>query len=84
MYQVSGMLRDAHDEVKKNYYDPKLHGVDWDARYQQYSAKLDKAHNLGEGFRVVAAFLSGLKDSLPSSPARHAVRVRIPPGVGGR
>jgi carboxyl-terminal processing protease len=63
MYQVSGMLRDAHDEVKKNYYDPKLHGVDWDARYQQYSAKLDKAHNLGEGFRVVAAFLSGLKDS---------------------
>ena len=61
--QVMGMLRDAHDEVKKHYYDPKLQGVDWDARYQHYQALLGKAHSLGEGFRIVAAFLSGLKDS---------------------
>ncbi len=61
--QVMGMLRDAHAEVKKHYYDPKLQGVDWDARYQHYQELLGKAHSLGEGFRIVAAYLSGLKDS---------------------
>jgi carboxyl-terminal processing protease len=61
--RVADMLRDAYNEVKKNYYDPKLHGLDWDARYRQYSAMIGQAHNLGEGFRVVAAFLGGLDDS---------------------
>ena len=54
--QVMGMLRDAHDEVKKHYYDPKLQGVDWDARYQHYQELLGNAHSLGEGFRIVAAY----------------------------
>ena len=61
--EVSSMMRDAYSEVKKHYYDPKLHGLDWDARYKQYSARIANAHDLGEGFRTVAAFLSGLKDS---------------------
>ncbi|MGC1461968.1 MAG: S41 family peptidase [Terracidiphilus sp.] len=62
-HQISGILRDAHDVVKKNYYDPKLQGLDWDARYQHYAAMVGQAHSIGEGFRIVAAFLSGLKDS---------------------
>jgi len=61
--QVSDMLRTAYNEVKKHYYDPKFQGLDWDARYQQYSARIPNARDLGEGYRVVAAFLSGLKDS---------------------
>jgi len=61
--EVSSMMQDAYNEVKKHYYDPKLHGLDWDARYKQYSARIANAHDLGEGFRTVAAFLSGLKDS---------------------
>lgn len=60
---ISDILRDAHDEVKKNYYDPKLHGLDWDARYKQFSDKIANAHDLGEGYRIVWAFLSDLKDS---------------------
>jgi carboxyl-terminal processing protease len=60
---VSEMLHDAYNEVKKHYYDPKLQGLDWDARYKQYSARIANAHNMGDGFRTVAAFLSGLKDS---------------------
>jgi C-terminal processing protease CtpA/Prc len=40
-----------------------LQGLDWDARYRQYSAQIGAAPNLGEGFAIVAAFLSGLKDS---------------------
>ncbi len=27
------MLKQAHDELKKNYYDPAYHGVDLDATY---------------------------------------------------
>lgn len=57
------MLQDAYREVKKHYYDPNLQGLDWDARYQQYSARIGTARDLGVGFRIVAAFLSGLKDS---------------------
>jgi C-terminal processing protease CtpA/Prc len=62
-YQISGILRDAYNDVKKYYYDPKMHGLDWDARYKQYTAKIGTTRNLGEGFRLVAAFLGGLKDS---------------------
>jgi C-terminal processing protease CtpA/Prc len=61
--EVSDMLHCAYEEVNKHYYDPKLQGIDWDARYRQFSERIANAPNLGEGFRVVAAFLSGLKDS---------------------
>ena len=59
----SEMMRAAHEDVQKNYYDPKLGGLDWNARYKQYDANIAKAHNLGDGFRLIAAFLGGLKDS---------------------
>ncbi len=62
-FRVSGMLRDAYSEVKKHYYDPKFQGVDWEARYRQYSTNIEKARNVGDGYAIVAAFLSGLKDS---------------------
>ena len=61
--QVSNILRDAHDEVKKYYYDPKFQGLDWDARYREYSAQLASIQTVGDGFRIVASFLDGLKDS---------------------
>jgi C-terminal processing protease CtpA/Prc len=57
------MLRLARDEVKKHYYDPNLQSVDWDVRYSQYSQRVGSAQNLGDAFRAVAAFLSGLQDS---------------------
>ena len=31
-----GILRDARDAVRKNYYDPKYHGIDLDERYRQF------------------------------------------------
>jgi carboxyl-terminal processing protease len=62
-YRISEILRDAHDEVKKHYYDPNLRGLNWDARYEEFAAMVSQAHSLGEGFRVVAAFLAGLNDS---------------------
>ncbi|MGA9885818.1 MAG: S41 family peptidase [Candidatus Acidiferrales bacterium] len=61
--EVQGMLKDAHEAVKKYYYDPKFHGIDLDARYRQYQDRVKTGPNLNEGMRMVAAFLSGLNDS---------------------
>lgn len=61
--QVEQMLSTIHDAVKKDYYDPTFHGVDLDARYQKYQAAIKSAPTLGEAFRAVAAYLSGLHDS---------------------
>jgi C-terminal processing protease CtpA/Prc len=63
MDRARGMLRDARDAVKKYYYDPKYHGVDLEARYQQYDERIKTSPDLNNGMRMVAAFLSGLKDS---------------------
>jgi C-terminal processing protease CtpA/Prc len=71
---VSDMLHDAYAEVKAHYYDPKFQGVDLDARYQQFAAKIDGLHDAGGGIALTASFLDGLKDS-------HTYL--IPPGKPG-
>ncbi len=63
MDRARGMLRDARDAVKKHYYDPKFHGVDLDARYQQFDERIKNAPDINNGMRMVAAFIAGLKDS---------------------
>ena len=49
--------------MKKHYYDPKFHGIDWDARYHEFDEKIKTAGSLGHAFGMVAAFLDGLNDS---------------------
>jgi C-terminal processing protease CtpA/Prc len=60
---IAAMLRTAHDDVKKYYYDPKIRGLDWDGLYQKWAAKIPTAKNVGGGMRIVTAYLSELKDS---------------------
>lgn len=57
------MLRQAHDEVRKNYYDTGFHGVDLDATFHQFDARLDSAQSVNETFRIIAAYLLNLHDS---------------------
>jgi C-terminal processing protease CtpA/Prc len=57
------MLRQAHDELRKNYYDPAFHGVDIDKTYQQFDARLDASKSISETYRVIAAYLLNLHDS---------------------
>jgi len=57
------ILRDAYDNVKKHYYDPKFHGIDLDARYHEFDEKVRNAGSLSQAFGVVAAFLDALNDS---------------------
>ena len=74
--RIHAMLKTAYAELKSNYYDKTFHGIDMEARLKEYDAKVSTVGSLGEGFRIVAAYLSVLKDShvffLP--PAR-AVRM---------
>jgi C-terminal processing protease CtpA/Prc len=60
---VEGMLANVHEALKRNYYDSSFHGLNVDARYKEYNERIKKAETLGDAFRVVAAYLSGLNDS---------------------
>jgi C-terminal processing protease CtpA/Prc len=61
--RMEDMLREIWKSVKKDYYDPNFRGIDIDARYREYNAKVDSARTPSEAFHVIAAFLSGFHDS---------------------
>lgn len=60
---IHQMLVDAYNTIREHYYDPQLGGIDWQARLREHDAHIAAAHNLGDGFRVIASFLGGLNDS---------------------
>lgn len=57
------MLRDAAQDVRKYYYDPKFHGVDWDAKVREAKDRIDKADSMDSAVSEVAALLDSLNDS---------------------
>ncbi|MCA1826297.1 MAG: S41 family peptidase [Myxococcales bacterium] len=61
--RVKLMLRSVSNDVKEHYYDPKFHGVDWDAAVAAAEAKIDVATTMGMAFSHVAAVLDLLGDS---------------------
>lgn len=61
--RVDEILKQVHDAVKKNYYDPWFHGVDLDARYVKFLSAVKTAHKLSEAFDMIATYLSALHDS---------------------
>lgn len=76
LHKVRGMLREGYETVKKSYYDPTFHGVDLDARFKEYDAKLKGASSMNAGLSLVAAFVDGLKDShTVFQPPAHAYEV---------
>ncbi|WP_263383460.1 S41 family peptidase [Granulicella arctica] len=57
------ILRQANDEVRKNYYDTTFHAVDLEKTYQAFDTRLNASQSVNETFRVIAAFLLNLHDS---------------------
>ena len=57
------MLKDLADGVRKNYYDPKFHGVDLEARIKTAEERIGDAAGLGQAFAAIADVLDGLNDS---------------------
>lgn len=60
---ADAMLQNVADDVRKHYYDPKFHGVDWDARVQQAKAKIQVATSLNVAMSESANLLASLNDS---------------------
>ena len=57
------MLQTVGADVRKYYYDAKLHGVNWDAKVSEAKEKIAKATSYNEAVLDIAALLETLDDS---------------------
>ena len=70
------MLSNIANDVKKHYYDPKYHGLDWTATIRSTQEGIDNAASLNRALSEIAAGLDKLNDSHtfflpPSRPYTH-------------
>ena len=57
------MLSVVKEDIKKNYYDPKFHGVDLDARFKAADEKIKLASSVGQVQAIIAQVLVDFNDS---------------------
>jgi hypothetical protein len=57
------MFAQISADVKKHYYDPKFHGIDWDAKNNETRDKIDHSSSLNVALSHIAAALDSLNDS---------------------
>ena len=60
---AQSMLREVSADVEKHYYDPKLHGVDWQLRFHQAQQNIDTTDSMDGALTEIAALLDSLNDS---------------------
>jgi carboxyl-terminal processing protease len=61
--QVIEMLDTVERDIKDNYYDPAMHGLDIAKRFQEAREKIATAKSQDEGLLHIAGALAALKDS---------------------
>src|SRR5262249_36193670 len=61
--RARGMLNAIRDDLKKNYYDPAMHGMDVDARFKAADEKMKQATSNGQLFSIIAQAVIDLNDS---------------------
>src|ERR1035438_5358552 len=66
------LFYDVAADVKKHYYDPKFHGLDWDNKVRETKQKVDDADSGNKALSEIAALLDSLNDS-------HTLFVPPPP-----
>jgi len=71
-----GMLDDVARDIRRHYYDPEFHGVDWDAKAAEAKNKIKGETSLSMALAHIAAALDTLNDSHtyflpPRRPIRH-------------
>jgi carboxyl-terminal processing protease len=76
------MLHTIANDVKKHYYDPKFHGVDWEASIRAADQRIATASSLNHALSEIAAALDALNDSHtfflpPPRPYKHDYNWRI-------
>jgi carboxyl-terminal processing protease len=57
------MLNVIKADIKKNYYDPTLHGIDIDARFKAADEKIKQAGTVGQVQAIIAQTLIDFDDS---------------------
>jgi C-terminal processing protease CtpA/Prc len=73
--RAQNMLQVVADEVRKHYYDPKLHGLNWDAKVAEAKQRIEKTNSMNMALSEIAALLDGLNDSHTFFlPPQHANR----------
>jgi len=72
--RAQALLRDIARDVRNHYYDPKFHGLDWDAKVRETQQRIDHASSGNKALSEIAALLDSLDDS-------HTVLIPPPPGV---
>src|SRR5579872_6530614 len=73
--RAEDILHTVGDEVRKHYYDPKLHGLDWDAKLAQAKKQIGEAKSFNMAMSHIAAVLDSFNDSHTFFlPPQHAYR----------
>jgi C-terminal processing protease CtpA/Prc len=73
--RVQGMLQEISSDIKKHYYDPKFHGVNWDAKVEEMKQRINTSDSIPRALSEVAAALDALNDSHTFFlPPPHAYR----------
>jgi C-terminal processing protease CtpA/Prc len=61
--RAEAMLETVASDIRHNYYDSKLHGVDWDAHIRKVKAAIHEATSVEEATAQIAGALEILNDS---------------------
>ncbi|HTZ32941.1 MAG TPA: S41 family peptidase [Methylomirabilota bacterium] len=61
--RCNSMLSEIQNDVRKHYYDPKFHGLDWSAEVSAAKEKIDSSPSLNMGMSHIAGLLDKLNDS---------------------
>ncbi len=61
--RMKDMLRIVKNEVKKNYYDPEFHGIDFEDRFKAAEEKLNAATTSSQSLAIIAQVLIDFNDS---------------------
>ncbi|MBZ5719005.1 MAG: PDZ domain-containing protein [Acidobacteriia bacterium] len=74
--RATAMLQMIGADVRKHYYDPKFHGLDWDARVAEAKQKIETSPSMNSALSHIAGALDSLNDSHtfflpPPRPYKH-------------
>ena len=73
--RAQAMLEQISFDIKKHYYDPKFHGVNWDAKVEEAKERIKASDSMNRALSEVAAALDALNDSHTFFvPPSHAYR----------
>ncbi len=74
--RAQDMLQTIAGDVRKHYYDPKFHGVDWNAKVAEARQKIEKTTSMNMALSHIAAALDTLNDSHTFFlPPEHSYRL---------